>query len=180
MKKLFVIIALLLSATTYAQYNAPNAPVVNYGTYEIGGQLVNNANTNAKPVLDTVTTSSSASTIYLYTSTYAATGGTLYPLSGTGAISFTILGTKISGTATGSVALQGSIDGVQWGPVHEGTILSSDTLQIANQTTNFYAWSIGSKRFRYYRLCVIIPSSTQSTSWLGFWDFNKQYFYTSK
>lgn len=179
MKKLFVIIALLISATSFAQYSFI-APVVSYGAYELGGQLVNNANTNAKPVLDTVTTSSTASTIYLYTSIYAATGGNLFALSGTGSVSFTIVGTKISGTPAGSIALQGSIDGVQWGPVHEGTILSSDTLQVANQTTNSYAWSIGSKRFRYYRLCIIIPSSTQSTSWSGFWDFNKQYFYTSK
>lgn len=175
MKNLILIALLFLTTSCFAQSFPNLAP------QEIGGQLLNLSNTLPKAILDTVTTSSSASTLFLTTGRYSSTTGLplLNPIIGYGTISFTVSGLKISGTPTGNVALQGSLNGTEWTPVRSGAIISSDTLQIGNVTTaQTYSWAIDSKRFRYYRLAITIPSSTQSTSWAAYWYLNKQFFYT--
>lgn len=181
MKNILSVIALLISVNSFGQTSFL-PPVKTYGAYELGGLLVNTANAYKNPVADTITTSSSAATVYLYTAQYnTTTGGALFAVSGTGTISFTVSATKLSGTmpAATYVLLQGSNDGIQYGPVHTGAIITADSMFVANVTTQSYAWSIDTKKFRFYRLAIIIPSGTQSSLWSGQWYFNKQYLYTS-
>lgn len=178
MKKLILFAALLIPVLSFAQ--APNKTP---SSFEQTGQMLNLANTNKNEVLDSISTSSSASTVYLTTAQYSATTALpiLFPVIGYGTIAFTVNVLKYSGTVTGSVALQGSIDGVQWGPVHTGAIVSSDTFQLANVAgAQGYAFSVDIKKFRFYRLCIICPSSTQGISFSGFYFLNKNYLYTNK
>lgn len=183
MKQLFLFFALLATAFSYGQVVALPAPNKMPSPYEQYGQLLNLANTNKNEVLDSATTSSSATTVYLTTAQYSTTTSLpiLYPIIGSGSISFTISVLKYSGTVTGSVVLQGSDDGVQWGPMHTGSIVSSDTFVLANVAgAQMYTWSTDSKRYRFYRLVVILPSSTQGISFSGFYYLNKSYFYNNK
>lgn len=70
--------------------------------------------------------------------------------------------TKVSGTAGGTVTLQGSIDGINYVTVPSGSLLASDitnystggsaTLTVANQTTNTKVFRIVGAPFQYYRL----------------------------
>lgn len=180
MKKLIVLIALFSSILSQAQTSLPRlaAPNKYISAFEQVGQLVNIASTYPNVVLDTITTSSTAATTYLSTGQYNGATPALFALTGSGTMSFTISILKISGTPAGSIALQGSINGSQWGPIHDGSLLSSDTLQLSNTATaQQYTWGLGSKKFPYYRLCVICPSSTQSISFSGWYDLNKTFIY---
>lgn len=181
MKKILALTAFLFaSISSFCQtfpyfIGAPNS-VVAYN--EQVGQLLNLSNTNANETLDTVSTSSATGVLYLTTAKYSAVTRlpVIYPLIGYGILSFTISGLKISGTVptTGTVTLQGCNDGVQFGPIHNGNPVNGDTLFMANiATTQTYTWDLGSKRFRYYRLVVNFPSSTQSSSWSGWYFLNK-------
>lgn len=71
-------------------------------------------------------------------------------------VTFQSLFTKVSGTAAGTIALQGSIDGVNW----SGTLGMAFTLtDVASQVASF---SISPSTYQYYRV-VVTPSGTQSS-----------------
>jgi hypothetical protein len=76
--------------------------------------------------------------------------------------------TKISGTVAGTVWLQGSIDGTNF------ETISTDTLALANQTTNFKIWTISKTNYSSYRIKVT-TSGTQASvatlSWLRRHEF---------
>lgn len=56
--------------------------------------------------------------------------------------------TRLSGTAAGSVVLEGSVDGVNY-------VSLGDTLSVTNQVTNTAVWSKGYAIYPYYRIRAI-------------------------
>jgi alkyl hydroperoxide reductase subunit AhpF len=76
--------------------------------------------------------------------------------------------TKISGTVAGTVWLQGSVDGTNF------ETISTDTLALANQTTNFKTWPLTGTKYYSYRIKVT-TSGTQASvatlSWLRRHEF---------
>jgi hypothetical protein len=180
MKKIFSIIALLLSVTAFAQIPSLPAPNTAPSAYEQVGQMLNLSSTVRYEVLDTITTSSSTVTLYLATANYSFITGlpVLYPVIGTGTISFVISGLKISGTLSGNATVQGSDDGVRWAQIRNNTLVSGDTLTIGSGTAaQTYSWDFSSKRYRYYRLAIVIPTGTQQSSWSAVYFLNKEFIY---
>lgn len=71
-------------------------------------------------------------------------------------VTFQSLFTRVSGTAAGTIALQGSIDGVNW----SGTLGTAFTLtDVASQVASF---TVVPSTYQYYRI-VVTPSGTQSS-----------------
>ena len=60
--------------------------------------------------------------------------------------SFQAVVTKVSGTVDGTVLLEASNDGTNY------VAISTDTLQLANVTTNTYLWSLTNAPYKFYRL----------------------------
>jgi hypothetical protein len=69
--------------------------------------------------------------------------------------------TKYSGTVTGTGIIQGSIDGTNY------LDINTDTLTLANQTTNTKVWVLEGSMFKYYRL-RIITTGTSSVQAKGY------------
>lgn len=63
--------------------------------------------------------------------------------------------TKSSGTPTGNVLPQGSLDGINF------VDISTDTLKLANQTTNQKIWVFNKTDYLYYRTAATATSATQ-------------------
>lgn len=181
MKKLLFVFAFFFSLCTAYGQTKPPAPDTLMSGYEQFGQMLNLSTTIAYETLDTATTSSSATTLYLTVCQYSKTTGLplLYPLIGTGSISFIVKGLKISGTPSGVVLLQGSNNGRDWAQLGSArTIVTADTMTITNVTgAQTYPWALTEKDFLYYRLAIIIPSGTQSTSWSAWYYLNKKFTY---
>lgn len=66
--------------------------------------------------------------------------------------------TKFNGTPGGNVLPQGSIDGVNY------VDISTDTLKLANQTTNTKIWTFSKTNYLYYRLASTANSTTQQST----------------
>lgn len=133
MKNLFLLICMVSVMTCFGQ--APTGPKI---TYSAVGWL---KSTPTHAVTDTIT---NAVTKYQYGIVNGAN------------VHVTVQSTfeKISGTATATVKLQGSIDGIYWND--EGS--SYTVTDTATQTASFVV--IPSK-WQYYRL-QIVPTGTQS------------------
>lgn len=64
-----------------------------------------------------------------------------------GATSLEFTATKVSGTVAGDCIVQGTISGANW-----QTLPDADTLTLANQTTNYKIWNVGTDSYRKYRV----------------------------
>jgi len=76
-------------------------------------------------------------------------------------ITIQVIGTKTSGTPAGTAILYASIDGTNY------TAIGSDTLTIANQTTNSHFWTIDKTRYKYYKVAVA-TTGTQVSTWVAY------------
>ena len=74
------------------------------------------------------------------------------------AVSIQTVLTKVSGTPTGNIIPQGSIDGTNY------VDISTDTLKLANQTTNTKIWTFDKTRYLYYRVASTATSTTQQST----------------
>lgn len=81
-------------------------------------------------------------------------------------IGFQAVVTKISGTVAGYVVLQATIDGTNWATI------SSDTLTLANQTTNSKIWIVSTAPYNRYRLSCT-TTGTQASSIKGYYIARK-------
>ena len=71
-------------------------------------------------------------------------------------VTFQSLYTRVSGTAAGTITLQGSIDGVNW----SGALGSAYTItDVASQVATF---TVTPSTFQFYRI-VVAPTGTQSS-----------------
>jgi len=68
-----------------------------------------------------------------------------------------VIGTKVSGTVAGTAILYGSVDGTNYTPV------GSDTLTLANQTTNSHYWTLSKTYYKYYKVAVATTGTQVST-----------------
>lgn len=135
LKLLFVGLFALFSINVQAQ--APTGPKITYTTV---GQALS---TPTHAATDTVT---NTTVKYQYA---IAQGSNIH-------ITFQSLYTKVSGTAAGTIALQGSIDGVNW----SGTLGTAFTLtDVSSQVATF---TVVPSQYQYYRI-VVTPSGTQSS-----------------
>lgn len=96
------------------------------------------------PTLDSIVTSSSLDTVY----------ATKQVGSGFTTVTIQVVATKVSGTVTGTVELQGSLDGVNY------TRIATDTLAMTNVSVNTKIWTVTNNPYIYYRTAVFAPSST--------------------
>lgn len=78
-------------------------------------------------------------------------------------VSLQYVGTKSSGFIKGSITLQGSIDGTNY------SLIATDSLTLANATTNTYTWDVSAKQRFYYRVVVRTIDSTQSLASTGYY-----------
>jgi hypothetical protein len=81
-------------------------------------------------------------------------------------VSFQPVVTKLSGTAAGTVTLQGSIDGINYVTV-SSSYVSSATMSVTNVTTSTAILIVTSSPYRYYRLNYV-GSGTMSCLLSGF------------
>lgn len=93
------------------------------------------AQSTGKRTISAKDTNTNATTTYV---TYAGVGEKVK--------SFQVAVTKISGTVAGTCLLQGTVDGTNWVDVN------TDTLTLANQTTNTKVWIISATSYYSYRL----------------------------
>jgi hypothetical protein len=135
MKKLFIMMALMLSLTSFAQVTGPKL------TYAAVGNLLSSPTHAAT---DTIT---NTTVKYQYGIVNGAN------------VHFTIQATltKISGTVAGTVKPQGSVDGVNYVDIAGQTAFT--LTDVASQTCAFF---IVASPFQFYRV-VVTPSGTQST-----------------
>ncbi len=63
-------------------------------------------------------------------------------------LSMHIVQTKTSGVVAGTVLAQASLDGTNYNDI------STDTLTLANQTTNSKLWTFSKASYKYYRLKI--------------------------
>lgn len=194
MKKLLLFIAVICSFSSFAQPGKPPAPNTAPNAYVWTGQMLNTANTYVGSRLDTATNSTP---LYLSVCQTATTGlPVVYPLFGSGTMSFLLTGIKISGTPAGTAILEESYDGVIYGPVHTsnnglpatattGTVTTTytnttpDVLTIANvATVQGITLNLPTNPAPFYRW-NITGSGTQTSSWRGFWCFTRSFFYTN-
>ena len=75
---------------------------------------------------------------------------------------FQVVLTKISGTVAGTVILQASLDGTNF-----VTVPGTDTLTLANVTTNNIIWTLTSTPYLYYR-AACTGSGTMSAKCFGY------------
>lgn len=76
-------------------------------------------------------------------------------------VSIQVVITKYSGTVAGTCILQGSIDGTNFKDI------GTDTLTLANQTTNTKVWVVENSNFYYYKV-VCTGSGTMSAQAKGY------------
>lgn len=86
-------------------------------------------------------------------------------------ISVQVVVTKLSGTAAGTVTLQGSNDGVNY-VTYNSTLSSARTLTVTNQTTNTAVFVITGTPYKYHRLSYT-GSGTMSCTLKGYLLPNK-------
>ncbi len=73
---------------------------------------------------------------------------------------------KTSGTAAGTVYMQGSLDGVNYD--------KTDSLVLTNQAVNFKHFKIGSSNYYYYRL-YYVSTGTQVSTIYGYYIARRQF-----
>jgi hypothetical protein len=134
-KLLFIGLFALFSVTVNAQ--APTGPKITSPTV---GQALS---TPTHAATDTVT---NTTVLYQYA---IAQGSNIH-------VTFQSLFTKVTGTPAGTIALQGSIDGVNW----SGTLGTAFT--ITDVTTQVASFTVVPSTYQYYRI-VVTPSGTQSS-----------------
>ena len=71
-------------------------------------------------------------------------------------VSLQVVITKYSGTAAGTAILMGSVDGTNY------LDINTDTLTLANQTTNTKAWVLEGSMFKYYKVNVITTGTVSA------------------
>lgn len=135
MKKLFLMLAIMLTISISAQVTGPKI------TYTAVGNLLS---TPTHPAIDTITNAVSKSQ-------FAIVNGAN--------VHFTIQSTltKISGTVAGTVKPQGSIDGITYYDIPNQTALT--LTDVASQGA---IWVISNSPYQYYKV-LVTPSGTQST-----------------
>lgn len=100
----------------------------------------------------TADTSNNSETRYIYTQSMPNNSGNL---------SFQYVATKLSGTVSGSVKLESTIDGVNY-------VAESDTLSLANVAVNTKMWDITNKK-RYKWRFNVTTSGTMSFTNKGYY-----------
>lgn len=135
MKKLFLMLAIMLTISISAQVTGPKI------TYTAVGNLLS---TPTHPATDTITNAVSKSQ-------FAIVNGAN--------VHFTIQSTltKISGTVAGTVKPQGSVDGITYYDIPNQTALT--LTDVASQGA---IWVISNSPYQYYKV-LVTPSGTQST-----------------
>ena len=73
-------------------------------------------------------------------------------------LTFEVLGTKVSGTVTGTAILYGSVSGAKY------TAIGADTLTFTNATSPYHHWTVDKTRYKYYKVDVT-TSGTQVSYW---------------
>ncbi len=96
------------------------------------------------PTLDSIVTLSSKDTVY---ATKQVSGS--YDV-----VTIQVVATAVSGTITGTIELQGSLDGTNF------TRIATDTLAMSNQAVNTKLWYVANNPYVYYRTAVLAPTST--------------------
>lgn len=190
MKISLLAVALLISVASFGQKTIPlPSTIPTPGAFT--GQLLNLSNTYPSATNDTAT-----NTTALYLTVAAWNTTTLlpyiYPLFGSGTITFVVNGVKISGTPAGSITLEESTDGTHWAqsrvsidPVISSTrtvsaldsntatytMLYADMYTILNvSTTQAFSINLPSKPVPYYRI-KILGVGTQTSSWKAWYFF---------
>ena len=135
MKKIFLMLALMLTVCLSAQVTGPKI------TYSAVGHLLS---TPTHPVIDTITNAT-------VKNQFAIVNGSNVHLT----IQSTL--TKISGTVAGTVKPQGSVDGLVYVDIAGQTAFT--LTDVASQTCAFV---ITGSPYQYYKL-LVTPSGTQST-----------------
>lgn len=74
--------------------------------------------------------------------------------------------TKVSGTIAGTAKLYGSLDGINY------LKIATDTLALANVTTNTYIWTPGPAKYLYYKINVVGVGTMKAT--MKGWFIGKQ------
>lgn len=153
MKKIFAIIALLFSVSTFAQNSNP-AP------YSLFGQMLNTSNSYAYATNDT-----STGTLYLYTSKYNSSGlPAVTPVIGTGTISFVVSTLKGSTTSTVNPTVtttpQASFDGTNWATIPGVTVSTLTPTSASVAVTTM--WEFSDNYGLYYRLKNVVTNDTAS------------------
>lgn len=134
--KLFLGLMLIFSVSqSFAQ--APTGPKI---TYSAVGQALSTPN---HAVTDTITNTTVA---YQYAIVQGSNSS----------VTFQSLFTKVTGTVAGTIALQGSIDGVNW----SATLGNAFTL--TDVSTQVASFTVTPSTYQYYRV-VVTPSGTQSS-----------------
>jgi len=83
-------------------------------------------------------------------------------------LTFTLAGTKTSGTVLGVAYLQGSNDNSRWFSVYaskDGKLADTTTIQGMTDTDNNLLWIVQGTKYRYYRV-VVITQGTQVSSYV--------------
>jgi|SRR6478609_1422158 len=135
MKKLFLMLAIMLTMCISAQVTGPKI------TYSAVGHLLS---TPTHPVIDTITNTT-------VKNQFAIVNGSN--------VHFTIQSTltKISGVVAGTVKPQGSVDGIAYFDIPNQTALT--LTDVASQGA---IWVISNSPYQYYKV-LVTPSGTQST-----------------
>jgi hypothetical protein len=132
---LFVFFA--ISPVTVSAQSAPTGPVITY--VKVGNAL----STPTHAATDTVTNTTAK---YQYA---VVQGANLH-------VTFQSLFTKVTGTPAGTVALQGSIDGLNW-----STTLGT-AFTLTDVSTQVASFVVAPSSYQYYRI-VVTPTGTQSS-----------------
>lgn len=90
-----------------------------------------------------ISSTKTSDTVATATTTYLT-----YTSLNSGVKSFQVVVTKISGTLAGTCLLQGTLDGTNW------TNVNTDTLTLANSTTNQKTWLLAGTYYKSYRVAV--------------------------
>lgn len=81
-------------------------------------------------------------------------------------LTFTLAGTKTSGTVLGVAMLQGSDDNSRWFSVYaskDGKLADTTTIQGMTDTDNNLLWIVQGTKFKYYRIRVITQGTQVSS-----------------
>jgi hypothetical protein len=166
MKKLFTLLAILVSVASFGQITDTS-----YSPFTRQGQMLVYAKTYTGTYKDTATNATTVTLSIVKGKNGHLFYNTNFWTYGYEALAIRVTGTKISGTPAGTVKIQSSTDSVNWADevFYNGVV---DTLQIIDQTSNSKTFRAMVRDANYYR-AVITTRGTQVTSWVAFWEFIK-------